>query len=356
LGVDAFKEELYRTLNELKGDQEGVILIVTPPHSAGRMLGEIAGDFLGAKHICHDHLKGLPAVDRELMLSANHIIILDDVMITGNRIQRYLRALREEFDNDHLKKSLRKVTWFPMIARPPESDTIATIRDSLGHHAWENELIFLYDVVLPHWDRKSCPWCQEAEILEKTIGTPFDEPEWYRSRRESLIYGTGQGISERPLLLLPGVETRTAGGSSPLADEGACEMQVLFLFAVALQRLRTDKKEPLGSGLFQNNVLAIYGAQEADANSFCRFSEALFQAVLLRIVKCDEWSKDAKSAGVDGIGELVRAGESDFLLAESILFFHRIGYDRGLPAGFEAALTRWGGDEVVTMLVAEFRR
>ena len=210
--------------------------------------------------------KGSTKEDKKLITSAHHLIFLDDVLISGTRIRGYLKSLREEFSGDDLSKSLEKITWFPIIARPSDAKGIVQIKDSLSGHRtpWRNEFTFLYEIILPEWtDDKLCPWCQEATVFQNEVGGKlFEEPSWYAERRNYLLYSTEEGISENPLFLLPGVLNRRVGSGSRIAEEGSSEMQVLFLLATALQNLRNNAMNPLGPSLMQSNVLSMIGKGE----------------------------------------------------------------------------------------------
>lgn len=351
-----FLNEFTAAINDLKDVINGRIVIVTPPHRAGITLGKIASELLGAELISHENLKGVNREEEALIYSAEHLIILDDVLISGTRITRYLTSLRQVFDGQKLGVNLKKVTWFPMIARPSDRRTIERIKDGLAEHTgWVNELRYLYEMVLPEWDKENgCPWCKEKAILEKIVEPAFIEPEWYRARRDALVYGENAGLTEDPLFLLPGIARATAGSGSPMSDEGLSEMQVIFLFATAIQCLRNDRQKPLGHGLFQSHLLTMFGAENVKASAFLRFQEPMFQAVILRTVKCDEWSRDVKTNGVTEIAKLFSGGTSDILLGEYILFLHRIGYNKILPVGCGNALSRWD-DEIVRLLIERFR-
>lgn len=351
---DAFKQEVCSALKEVKSADGEAVVVVTPPHKAGGLLANIASNFLGAKYISHQNLRNLPAEDKELIRSAYHLIFLDDVLITGTRITRYLTALREEFSRDELR-SLKTVTWSPIIARPSHRKKIDSIEGCLREHPWKNKLTYLYETVLPEWvGDKSCPWCQEAAVFEKEVQVLFEEPSWYQERRDNLIYGKEDGLSENPLLLLPGAERKNVGSGSPIADEGSNEMQVLFLLATALQNLRNDSQNPLGPSLFRSCVLSMFG-EGNDMDVFQRYSEALFQAAFLRTVKKEEWDRHVKSKGVEHLANLISGGSPNgVLLGESILFLHRLTFARALPDGFKKALKDLEHDEAVKQLVHRF--
>lgn len=348
-----FKQELFSKLDMVKGKNGEAIVVVAPPHKAGRMLAKIAGELFGAKYINHENMRKLSIEEKKLITSAQHILFIDDVLITGSRITQYLRALREEFTDEELQL-LKRVTWFPIIARPSHKIIISSIEQRLKKHRWHNELTYLYEVDLPEWvGKKNCPWCQEAAIFEMEIETHFDEPDWYKERR-NLLYGEESGISDNPLFILPGVDRCLAGNSSPMVEEGSCEMQVLFLLATALQGLRNDPKRPLGPSLFINYVISMYGI-DGDFDIFQRYSEALFQAAFLRVIKRDEWCQNVKSKGVDYMAKLVSEGTSNVLLGEGVLFLHRLAFSNKLPDGFEKALQNWSHDDVVNLVVQRFR-
>jgi hypothetical protein len=221
-------------------------------------------------------------------------------------------------------------------------------------HRWENVLKYLYIIELPNWtgDRE-CPWCQELKVFSREVDAPFEEPEWFSNRRDNLMHGNKEGISIDPLFLLPNIKRGIAGASSPIVDKGSSEMQVLFLLATGLQKLRNTDDKPLGRGVLHRYVLSMYN-QDDIQSTFQRYSEAMFQAAFLRTVRNDEWDRHAKTKGVKYLADHARQKSRDIILGESILYLHRAGYSGHLPEGFKKALMQWN-DVAVDALVKRFK-
>jgi hypothetical protein len=355
LDDDNFKKELCAALEKIRVENIEPTVVVTPPHDAGVLLADIACELLGAKRVIHHNLQVLSVEERLLITSAKHIIFLDDVLITGSRITEYNRTLRETYKGE--LNSLAKITWFPVIARPSSESVIDDIKDSLSNHSWKNEFKYLYEIVLPDWiGDRDCPWCAELAVFDREIGSLFAESKWYKERRDSLLHGKKQGISKDPLFLLPNIERATAGSGSKIVDAGSSEMQVIFLFAIGLQRLRHIEKTPLGPGLLQSYVLAMHGKGLLRRGTFQRFSEALFQAAFLRTVRCDEWDRDVKSMGVNFlVATHAKKRTLDGIMGEIILFLHRMGYSNSLPKVLENGISQFIlEDEAVAALVKRF--
>ncbi len=347
---ERFKEELISAFVNLKGEADGFV-VVSPPHPAGDLLAAIACDKLNAKHIRNHTLRELSAEQRNVIASARHIVFLDDVLITGSRIIQYVDALRA-LDLPGLSKL--KVTWFPVIARPPNEKVIDSIKDGLSVHEWANELKYLYKIELPNWGRRDCPWCHELKVFKKEFDEPFDEPIWYSNRRDLLAEtNEDQGISVEPFFHFPNIERCVAGASSPIMDKGCSEMQVLFLIATGLQKLRNSIDKPLGRGVLHRYVLSMYD-QDDKYCTLQRYSEPLFRSAFLRLVRNEEWDRDAKSKGIEYLTDKARQKASEIMLGEFVLFLHRSGYSGHLPKDFNDVLLRWD-DVAIDALVNRFK-
>ena len=136
-------------------------------------------------------------------------------------------------------------------------------------------------------------------------------------------------------------------------DKGCSEMQVLFLIATGLQRLRNSDDKPLGRGVLHRYVLSMYD-QDDRYCTLQRYSEPLFRSAFLRLVKNEEWDRGAKSKGIEFLADKTRQKASEIMLGEFILFLHRSGYSGHLPKNFNNVLLRWN-DVAIDALVKPFR-
>lgn len=329
LELREFGEELISEARQIESDYGVPEVVVMPPHRAARKLEQLVRTFWGASEIILSHsLKSLSGKQVSALQGARHICFLDDVSITGSRIRGYLRELREVFGGANLR-SLNNVTWFPLVMRPTSDTGLGKLRDSLSGHGshWNNNLRYLYKILLPDWSGEGeCPWCREEILWDRYIGPIWDPPQWY-SARLSALRDKSTGISLSPLLIRPFSTEQSLGAASALGDEGLNEIQVLFLIANGLQTLRSTGDHRLGADdIFLRRVLSWEPTDNDEKSGlFVRFSEPLIQSCFLRAVKIDEWSQDVWAKGKEFINGLIGTRNSDALLGEALLLYLRKG-------------------------------
>jgi hypothetical protein len=169
LKQDCFKERLRTKLAGLDKRPE---LIVIPPHGAGRELAEFASAFLGSIPV-REHLDLVfprePSAQEEDLLrklqamnDSSAILVLDDVSVTGNRLSRYQRSLRDFFRG--------QIHYFVGLARPEKLDSWTRRTRELRYRkgfALKHTVTTVELLVLPDWDEACCPWCAEQRLYRK---------------------------------------------------------------------------------------------------------------------------------------------------------------------------------------------
>jgi len=281
LSNEGFVSEFKARFQHINAERK-IDVVVIPPHPAARNLARIAASIGDFNLIEAPFLDSARPMDMSFLNRAEHILFLDDVMISGGRMLSYLRGVREYLAG--ISHQLTRMTFFPLIVRLESRDKLLAFRESLSRHEWDNKLEFLYEFLLPLWGEGNCPWCREKSILKAYSEDPLSENEWLQDRVELLEDLSNSGIVSGALLHFEGQGSIQMSASSPLVDSGYSEEVALFVLASGLQELRNDAKSPLGNTLLLSNLLCL--------DTFDKFSDQLIQACLLRATLPDELSPD----------------------------------------------------------------
>ncbi len=279
---NGFILEFKKKLKNIINSRGKIDLVVHPPHRAAKKIVEIAKTVQQFKSIESTSLAKSTPLEINDLTTSKHIMILDDVLITGGRQLGYLQNLREIFTN--IDFALEHLTFFPLITRPESSEILDRLKRAFMKHDWYNYSETLYSFLLPKWSEDDCPWCKEKKLLTNYVDDPMDEDKWYQKRIEVLSDLSKDGIISDPLLYFDGVERFTMSAGSPIVKKGYCESVVLFVISSALQALREDKDDPLGNTLLFQNLLSF--------ESIDQYSDPLIQACLLKATSVEEWANE----------------------------------------------------------------
>lgn len=261
---EKFQERFFEKLNQIEDD---IDLIITPDHSTGKALGDLAMRFYTTKELAvdafsHPNLRLDIDTEKDRLLGdrfkdldpSSTILILDDAYITGARLvsyQKYLRALnfrgvvvylvavaRPECRKDWKRiQNLLKFRMSPSI----ESDKRSNIVDCVEF------------IQLPDWSESNCPWCLERlTLLENVERIENQELKILILNRikfldQSRVNGLISGLylsesSDKKFSLTTG---------SLFAEEHATESEVFASVASAVQNLREGSERiPLGASAF----------------------------------------------------------------------------------------------------------
>jgi len=302
----------------LKQFLDQVDLIISPNHSAGRELLAIAANVLGnPTTLIADDLgrSSLRASAIEDLVTAKAVLIVDDTLNSGSRVQRYIQGIREGGYG-----SFTSINFHVGLARPETEAEFNRISKSIAdHHPWEGNVFFTEFLLLPRWDAEHCPWCKEFELLGR-LEESYGSPSAWLTERTQLLRNTTTGISSDPLLLVPPAVAQKLGAASPICNQHTPPMPLTFAIASALQRHRSDSdaKRQLHPDFPLGNVLS--------PKNFERYSEGLIRAILLRNVTRHELGSQASPTTRDFLlgemhkdNQLILAGEILAALARSSL-------------------------------------
>ena len=337
---DEFIRVFEKKLDQLEAKQGVPNTIVYPPHNAAKSMLKVALEKWKIKHhIASHNLKRLDDKDRSFIKTCEHICILDDVIITGGRIDGYVRSIRESLQLD--SNVFRKLSVLVAVQRVESSDYIKRLKDgSLSNqNAWGCSLYYVAKLYLPNWGEKECPWCKEANIWGQ-VDPPFSEPSYYKSRMAALNSGASSGILYSPIPKFQPDKKMALGSSSPLANTGATEIHVLFVVAVALQMMRydPDSKIRLVRTFVTNNALDVKNTVLScgeEKNVFKRYTEPLIQACLLRCAKPAEWSNEMLQSGIPQLISSLNDKGTHVLLLEIMFYLKRCAYKSVLARDLE---------------------
>lgn len=289
----------------LKGLNPIPDLIVGPTHQAAVGIGALATEVLGRPFYPHDtlRLETTSAADQQLIEQARNtssLLIVDDLLITGSRLNSYNRSLREQSKIFH---KLKDVTFITMMAVTDSAEALRNITKGLtSKHTWTAKVCNLYQMPLPYWhSADDCPWCREQKILMQMarkhgeLDTPFDE-------RISVLTDIKQGLADACIHVLNGDgDVPTLGAESPVLPAHSSLLQVLFACASAIQQLRVVNSKSLDPDSFPvsrqlaRRVLADF------------YTERLLWLGILRALKVKESAAELKRF----VAEQIATIESD---------------------------------------------
>jgi hypothetical protein len=311
-------EFAQRLLSKFKSLEGQVDLVITPNHELGKILAVEAAKAFHCPTVIHDTLQraDLSPADADAMAKARKLLIVDDVVNSGSRLMQYVQSVREGQYGP-----FGAFNYLVALARPSSPQNLSDLSKSLtAGHPWQGAFHAIEEIILPAWSKDRCPWCQEFDFISR-IAREFSRPPQWLSRRLAALRDRNTGITDEPLLLLPGVDPAVMGEESPICPGGVSSMVATFLFASALQRHRwdPDPQKQLHPGFPVGNVMS-------PKNVSNRYTEGLIRAILLRLVQRAEWgqapaiqTRDFLLTDIAQGNQKVMAGELFFALGRSAL-------------------------------------
>jgi hypothetical protein len=291
--TQTFQTELTRHLRRLTPPPR---VLLTPPHTAGRLLGNLAAATLTAitgepvTQLEHSTLllRDTPAfrdadanIAQELRAlgSAASLLILDDCFITGDRLTGYQTRLRQ------LEVQAR-LHYLVGCARPEHPSEWAECRAMLSYrdpvdraHYGDNSVAAIYEICLPNWQQASCPWCAEIDLLRRLDVERGRLPPDLAARLQRLV-DAPDGLVDDLFLTEPGAPPLQLFAGSIFADAGASQAAVFAAAAGALQQLRSlnaGERPPLGPRRYPLSTVL-------KASEYLRsvYTDSILRAALIR--------------------------------------------------------------------------
>ncbi|AEG70705.1 phosphoribosyltransferase [Ralstonia solanacearum] len=281
LEAPGFREKLHAACTQFNPKAD---VIVIPDHPTARKLGEILSDFLGMPLVVLDETliaRGEGPVDENLR-SSQCALIVDDVFITGSRLESVNRFLRERCAER--APNLQTIRYWTVLATPSSPTGYQrVVRGMTQNHKWSSSVSHWQEIPLPDWHHADdCPWCMEQNVLSGLAQSivEFDGP---ISQRLAALHSTTQGVAASPFVTTEnGLPIPLLGANAVALAEGSNAMQVLFACASAAQQLRNAPKKALNADQFPT---PRYVARRVLENNY---TERLLWLALLRSLKGKE--------------------------------------------------------------------
>lgn len=293
-------------------------VIVFPDHNAGEHLAKIISNSYQNLFIKTNSLENISIGDREIIANSKHILFVDDVVITGTRLDKYNRSLREDFKTS----TFDTVGYLIGVARPDSNKALINIKQRLTFGTWESaSFAWVESLILPNWSESQCPWCKELNLIT-SVDAPFEESTHCEERIIELRKRSG--INSNGFLYFENVARVILGQGSPLASGGASEIQVLFTIAHGLQMCRSeiDEKYALKKDIFIQSVLGT-------KKLFHTYNEPMIQAAFLRSAQPNEICSEFWQNNMIDLKFNPEDSASHVLFGELILYLNTIFSEGG---------------------------
>ncbi|WP_250495352.1 hypothetical protein [Caballeronia sp. GAWG1-1] len=259
-------------------------VVVVADHPTARKLGEIMRTCLDLPLVILDEkliARGEGPVDESLH-RARCTLIVDDVFITGSRLQRINGFLREQFAKR--APNLQTIHFWTVLATPSSPVAYQSVVTGMTtNHAWSSNVTHKHEIALPAWhDAHHCPWCMESNVLSG-LAQSVVEFDGQIADRLAWLSSTGQGVASDPFLAADrATPTPLLGANAVALAEGSSPMQVLFAYASAIQQLRNSAKKALNADQFPTPRYVARRVFES------HYTERLIWLAMLRSLKGKE--------------------------------------------------------------------
>ena len=264
LQTDVFRNKLQ---NHLSVEISKVpSMIVAPNHKSGKALvdqtlgilaekfGEPPRSYL-ANRLSDDAPEALNLLTT--LSTEAEILILDDVLVTGNRLSQY----QEQFRTHNYKG---RICYIVGVARCKGPEAFARLvkqfswNDHLQRRA--NSVVAVESILLPDWDDEDCPWCREhrclSHLLYNSSSHAYSESmsTLGQSRISYLRESQSDGLKSH-VLWTPTDESELKLGPTSLfiSGKGINQGDVAVAMASALQHMR--QSEPYLGQIFPRVML-----------------------------------------------------------------------------------------------------
>lgn len=359
LDLPVFTEHLEERLTQLPSELD---LVVAPDLPAARRLAELVAERVSIGRVVHADERELlsDVAAGDAIASADNILYLDDVVITGRRLLGYRRsiitALRRRDEAD------RELALWALVAlaRPRSRRSYVGIKDIVHHQKSAPRFFAVEHLLLPNWDSSQCPWCREERVL-RALEADGLESAHVRRRIEHLAsqgglpeplyfdWPNGSGVERVEEEPTPELLERygkddvwTLRQGSVFGDVQGADLATSV--AAAVQELRSsigaDGKERR-SDLDDQFRSPISKVLDPDLYIAGRFYEPVLVAAILRASRPHDLNPPGQQDLQDALVRELRAGGSSSILIGEILLKIAAGDIAALPSsvfeGHEAA-------------------
>lgn len=284
LAVEDFQEELLAKVKALGPRPDAVAV---PEHPTALRLANLISERLGIPVIAlsNDMLALRQGPQDPYLATVRSLLVADDVLISGTRLDTINRFLRET--KDERAPALQHIHFLTPLAKPSSEQKYAErARGLTSKHGWVSQLSHLYKFCLPDWhDSKSCPWCREREALSRlaALSGGIDGP---LADRVTHLSNRTAGLKDHVFYLANVGQVPNLGAESVILTGGASPLQVLFACASAVQQLRHRTTDPLNPAQFPTPTGL------ADRVFSANYSERTVWLGILRSLRSTELHRD----------------------------------------------------------------
>lgn len=220
-----FQDRYAAKLDELKGE---VDVILHPSHTAARELAQLARQQLGVQVVeaSPGYIGDLDDEGRAA-LSVGRLLIIDDAIVTGDRIRSYRNSLLKagiEHQECHALVGLMR------LQNEDERQGLANILHQMGRT--ERNLHAVEECFLPNWQEQDCPWCWESDLLAGQVDPGAEVVERFKriDGTKGLVDGLFWGWSDDEFPLGPG---------SVFGPKDLNQAEIFTVIASGLQTMRS---------------------------------------------------------------------------------------------------------------------
>ena len=184
--------------------------------------------------------------DQQDLLTSHRICLVDDAVISGNRIRGYRNAL----NTMRRRHGLDECELFCIVgvARTKSEKALMGVSDMLHHSGSMPRFLSVERLFLPNWGKLECRWCAELRILS-------DLPHDLRNRRLVLdrleVLGRPEGLATGLFLPWSSDDPKTVnqywklGRRSVFGEVQGADLAVSV--AASIQQLRGRRRQPDGT-------------------------------------------------------------------------------------------------------------
>lgn len=304
LNQDIFRRRAIERLGSWQ-DQD-VDLIIHPGHAAASGLAAIVGRELRncSVVVCDHRLHNLRPEDARLILEADRICIVDDVVISGSRLLGYRNSV-----NRFRRSSNRQdceLYCFVGVSRMPSTKALTAVSDMFRHGGHGQRFQSVEELVLPNWSEQDCRWCAELRLLNK-LPVALRDLEFVDKRLDTLRVQAGLVRDLFPVWPThsgTGSEYWHLGSGSIFGNVQGADLAVSV--ASAIQSMRGKRRHQGGAWLASelDEIFQAPIAKILDPDFFVskRFYVPILKAAILRATR----AHDMMAPGNDGelLGQL----------------------------------------------------
>lgn len=287
LNVPSFETKVLARANSFQPKPD---VIVVPDHPTARKIGQLVASSLTVQLVVLDNqlLTQAEAPVCAILNTARCALIIDDLFITGSRLQNINKFLRE--NRAALVPDLENIHFWTLLATPASEREYKGVVDGMTkNHSWKSTVTHIQKIILPHWHNQlDCPWCLEFKTLTG-IAQASGEFEGQIIDRISVLASTATGITVDPFFSAYGCNAIPNLGAESLAlGQGSSPMQTLFACASGMQQLRHAASKALNADQFP--APAFLAVRNFSKN----YTERLLWLGMLRSVKNNELEPDLR--------------------------------------------------------------